>query len=172
LKTGDVEIMMNSAKETLGYCCLVGCLLFASCAKSNNEPQQVLFQTVENASESHTQITNGIHVLRSVTEWSDFWSILKTSYIPQPPLPSVNFSEKVVIAVVDSSRATGGYSITITRVQISAAGLVIQAVHQSPGPACLVTQAPSQPYHIVTAPAFSGEATLWLTETVLDCSPP
>ena len=82
----------------------------------------------------------------------------------------MNFSENVVIAVVDSSHSTGGYSITITQVETSAAGIAVQAEHQSPGPGCLVTQAPTQSYDIITVPIFSGEATLNLTETVLDCS--
>jgi hypothetical protein len=165
----EEAVMSNSVKKTIIGFCIVGCLLVASCSNSDNGQQQVSFQTVEKASVSPSQITSGIYILRTVTEWSDFWSLLKTSNFPQPPLPSVNFSENVVIAVVDSSRPTGGYSITITRLQTSAAGVVVQAVHQSPGPGCLVTQSFEQPYHIVTTPVFSGEATLNLTETVLTC---
>jgi hypothetical protein len=163
--------MINSVKETIIGFCIISCLLVAGCANSENG-QQVAFQTVEKASVSPSPLTGGIYVLRTVTEWSDFWSILKTSYIPQPPLPLVDFSEQVVIAVVDSSRTTGGHSITITHLQTSADGVAVQAVHQSPGLNCVVTQALDQPYHIVATPVFSGKATLQLTETVNNCSTP
>jgi hypothetical protein len=43
-------------------------------------------------------------------------------------------------------------------VQTSTTGIMIQAVHLSPGQICMVTEAFSQPYHIITVPFFSGEA--------------
>jgi hypothetical protein len=164
--------MINSVTKTIMSFCIAGSLFIAGCASSDTEQQQMPFQTVEQRGVSPTQLTSGIYVLRTATEWSDFWSVLKASIIPQPPLPIVNFSENVVIAVVDHSRSTGGHSITITYLLKSAAGIVVQAVHQSPGQDCLVTQATDQPYHIVTTSVFSGEATLNVTETVLNCSTP
>jgi len=164
--------MINSVTKTIMSFCIVGSLFIAGCAGSDTEQQEMPFQTVEQRGVSPTQLTSGIYVLRTATEWSNFWSVLKSSMIPQPPLPLVDFSENVVIAVVDHSRSTGGHSITITHLLKSTAGLVVQAVHQSPGQDCLVTQALDQPYHIVTTPVFSGEATLNVTETVLNCSTP
>jgi hypothetical protein len=164
--------MISSVTKTIMRFCIVGGLFVTGCASSDTDQQQMPFQTVEQGHVSPTQQASGIYVLRTATEWSSFWSVLKTSIIPQPPLPLVDFSENVVIAVVDYSRSTGGYSITITHVLTSAASIAVQAVHQSPGQGCLVTQALDQPYHIVTTPVFSGEATLNLTETVLNCSTP
>ncbi len=134
--------------------------------------EQVPLQTVEQASVSPSQIAGGVHVLRSTKAWSSFWSMLKASLVQQPPLPAVNFPDNTVIAVVDAGRPTGGYSITITDIRRSPTGVAVHAVHRSPGPGCIVTQATEQPYHIVTVPAFSGEATLNLTETVESCSTP
>ncbi len=130
---------------------------------------QLPFQTVEHASVGFSQIAGGIHLLRSTAAWSNFWSRLKAGFVQQPPLPLINFDENMVIAVVDSFRPTGGYGITITDVQRSPTGVVVRGVHSSPGHGCLVTQAFEQPYHIVTLPVFSGEATLNLTETVFAC---
>lgn len=148
-------------------------LILVSCNNSKSDQQNEVpslpFQTVENASVSPSQVTAGQYVLRSTSEWSNFWSLLKSSYVPQPQLPSVNFSDNVVLAVVDSPRATGGYSITITSVQTSSTGVIVRAVHQSPGQNCMVTEAFEQPYDIITAPVFSGEAILNLTETIQNC---
>jgi hypothetical protein len=146
--------------------------MVTGCDNPDNDGQNVPFQTLEKGSVSPSQIAGGIYVLRSETEWSNFWTVLKASYFPQPALPSVDFSEHAIIAVVDSSRTTGGYSITITHILTSAAGREVLAVHQSPGPDCLVTQALDQSYHLVTTPVFSGEATLFLTETILSCATP
>ncbi|OGW36405.1 MAG: hypothetical protein A2X58_06635 [Nitrospirae bacterium GWC2_56_14] len=164
---------MINPKEVIAGFFIAGFLLITSCADSEIG-QPVAFQTVDQDSVfvSGMTVTAGIYVVRTPTEWSDFWSAVKASYYPEPPLPPVNFSEKVVIAVVDSVQPTGGYSITITHLLKSATGVEVHAVHQSPGPDCAVTQAIEQPGHIVSTPVFSGEATLIVTETVHNCSTP
>jgi len=168
------SIMNSPINKTTLYLCIIFSFFLASCSNSNsgqqNEVPSLPFQTVESANIYPSQVTGGLYIIRSISEWSNFWSVLKASYTPQPPLPSVNFTENVVISVVDSPRPTGGYSITITSVQTSSTGAIVQAVHQSPGQNCMVTQAFTQSDHIITAPTFSGEATLNLTEIVQDCA--
>jgi hypothetical protein len=164
---------MISPKEVIIGFFIAAFLLITGCADSEIG-QPVPFQTVDQGSVfvSGMTVTAGIYVVRTEAKWSEFWSAVKASYYPEPPLPPVNFSEKVVIAVVDSVQTTGGYSITITHLQKSATGVEVHAVHQSPGADCVVTQAIEQPGHIISTPVFSGEAALTITETVENCSTP
>lgn len=110
-----------------------------------------------------------ITVIRNEADWASFWDQLYASHSPKPALPPVNFAESVVVALVDTVRPTGGYSVTVTDIQSTSSGISVVASQVSPGPACVVTQALTKPFHIVTTPAFSGTASLQLSQSVNDC---
>lgn len=110
-----------------------------------------------------------LSVIRTEADWASFWDQLHASQSPKPALPPVNFAENVIVALVDEVRATGGYTVTITDIQRSPSGIVVVASHLSPGPACAVTAAFTQPFHLVMTPVFSGEASLQLSQSVSNC---
>lgn len=159
--------MNGTLRKTLMAAILSCAVSIVGCG--NN--QELTFHTVEKSSTS-SPVEQGIHVMRSNTEWAAFWSSIKTNLSPPPPLPAVDFSSDAVIAVFDVVRPTGGYSITVTKVMGRADGYTIEAVQQSPGTSCQVSQIIEQPYQIVTARAFSGGASLIVTPTILECSAP
>jgi hypothetical protein len=150
-------------------------LLLGGCGNSGNgqppgnEQQLVTFSTVqkgEGGSLANNQAQ--VSVIRNNTDWAIFWNQLNRKYSPEPNIPSINFSESVMIALVDAPRVTGGYSITITSIQITPTGITVNANQVSPG-GCMVTQALTQPFHLVTVPVFSGGANLALSQSVLTC---
>ncbi len=168
--------MFNSITKVIHSLCIFCCFMVMSCSNSHTSQQQdgqpsIPFQTIEKGSVPYSQLTSGIYALHTSSDWSNFWNTLKVAYVPQPSAPFVNFKDNTIIAVVDVLRATGGYSVTITSVQTTTAGDMVQAVHQSPGQSCAVTQAFNQSYHIISVPTFTGVAALTLTESVQDCSP-
>ena len=166
--------MNGLLKASIMVACMV-CVVFIAGCGGSGESQQLTFQTVEKTSTflgSSSPIAEGVYVIRANSDWLAFWGNIKAYLLVTPSLPPVDFSKNTVIAVVDANRATGGYSITVTGVQVTAEGVAVEAVQQSPGPFCLVTSAFEQPYHIVTTPVFSGGASLNLDRTVLDCPAP
>ena len=155
------------------------CIFLASCGNSGGGQQLIAFQTVQKGSvppktPNNPIITPTIFVIRSATEWTDFrdlnfQSTLSSSVLPSS-LPSINFNENLIIAVVDSVQKTGGHTITITGVVSSPTGVIVQVVENFPGQNCGgVGAALDQPFHIITTSTFSGAATLNLTQTVTDC---
>lgn len=143
------------------------------CGNSGIAQQQATFNTVQKGQVSPytTDLAPQISVLRNEVQWTTFWDLLHMGYTGKPPLPSVNFSESVVIAVVDTSRPSGGYSVAITKVEATKSGITVHASAVGPGQDCGVTLALTQPFHIVTVAPFTGEAILQLTESVANCGP-
>lgn len=148
-------------------------LFLPGCGNSGNaQPQSSTFTTLQKGEISPFGNNPAqVSVIRNEVDWTTFLNVLYTNYSVKPPLPSVNFSDYVVVAVVDSPRPTGGHSITIATIKPTSSGVTVHSSAVSPGQSCIVTQAFTQPFHIVTVPAFSGEATLELSQSVANCGP-
>jgi hypothetical protein len=113
--------------------------------------------------------TPTVFVIRSTTEWTDFW---KFSMTVPTSMTSINFNENMFLAVVDGTQSVDGYSITITGVQRTLDGVIVQAVENSPGQNCSVQPWVNQPCHIITTAYISGGATLNLNKKMTNCTSP
>ncbi|MCS7167884.1 MAG: protease complex subunit PrcB family protein [Gemmatales bacterium] len=93
-------------------------------------------------------------VIRDAKTWADWWDKVHSRVIPKPELPEVDFTKHMVVAVFMGMRSTGGYAIRITDVRWDKAKDKLQILVQeiSPAPGAIVTQALTQPYHIVVIP--------------------
>lgn len=136
-----------------------------------NAQQQAPFKTLQKGAVSpHDNKPIQVSIIRNEVEWANFWNLLYTNYLPKPALPSVDFNESVLVSVVDTTRPSGGYSITITNIQPTSSGITVNASQVPPGQSCSSTAALTQPFHVVTTPIFSGVATLELSQSVFNCS--
>ncbi|MHA1963753.1 MAG: protease complex subunit PrcB family protein [Candidatus Thorarchaeota archaeon] len=88
-------------------------------------------------------------VIEDNESWSALWTDLHNISTGYPDLPTVNFSQEVIIAVFIGGFPTGGYSANITRIDINLTGLIVYVDEVHPGEGCGVTMAFTQPYHIV-----------------------
>ena len=70
-------------------------------------------------------------------------------HVPAPNAPEVDFSEEMVIAIFSGEKPTGGYSIEITKVELDEDEVTIFFEEVSPEPGQPVTEALTQPFHIV-----------------------
>ena len=164
---------MKVTRLFLGLCILSSLTVLGCGDTSENVQQQVSFNTLQKGTVSPHALDSQfqINVFRNEVGWANFWNLLYTNYSSKPALPSVNFSDNVILSVIDSSRSSGGYSITITQIQASTSGVTVYALQESPGQGCGSTTAFDQPFHIVTTPIFSGVAALNLSQSVRNCSP-
>lgn len=144
----------------------------SGCGDSSNAQQTASISSVQKGELSpNGSNTTQLTVIRNEADWAAFWDLLYANHLPKPARPPVNFAETAVVALVDSQRPTGGYSVTITDIRPTSSGISVIASQVSPGPACIVTQALTQPFHIVTTAAFSGAAALELSHSVTNCGP-
>lgn|SRR3989338_3702850 len=106
------------------------------------------FETIARSARSgHNDRKN--YVIKEASEWRSLWDIVYAGTTPKPVLPGINFNNEIIIAVFQGMRFTGGYSIEIMNVIEKNNSLEILVKETSPSPGSFVTQAFTQPFHIV-----------------------
>ncbi|MGA1871701.1 MAG: protease complex subunit PrcB family protein [bacterium] len=100
-------------------------------------------------------------------ELVDFWSKHNSKRFPPTNVPDIDFEKEIVVAVIDSE-STGGYSIEIEGLEESEKNVIVKVIKISPGPHCAVTEAETQPNHIIKTARNSRPFLLSLTNIVDD----
>ncbi len=102
-------------------------------------------------------------------EWEEFWSRHQADVTPAPALPTVDFSQQVVIAAVDQQESSGGYRFEITDVVPDADSVVVLVDKAVPGADCVVTAEITRPFHIVRTAKTSLMPELVMREETYSC---
>lgn len=110
-------------------------------------------------------------VLRDEEAYASFWERLHTGRTPVPDRPEVDFENRVVIAIVQGRRPTGGYRVEVDEVWASKdeEQIQVQFTETVPGEGCIVTQAATSPYVLVTVEAQGEEVTFVGAEETRSC---
>eukprot|EP00592_Proboscia_alata_P026307 CAMPEP_0194450148 /NCGR_PEP_ID=MMETSP0176-20130528/130552_1 /TAXON_ID=216777 /ORGANISM="Proboscia alata, Strain PI-D3" /LENGTH=144 /DNA_ID=CAMNT_0039277377 /DNA_START=592 /DNA_END=1029 /DNA_ORIENTATION=+ len=85
-------------------------------------------------------------------ELESFWSKHKSKDFPIPPIPDVDFEgdHAVVAAVFSGLKSSGGYGIEMKSVSVNEKDdVVIHYETNKPSPDSIVSDIPTQPFHIV-----------------------
>ena len=93
---------------------------------------------------------------RNPADWTALWKKHASTDSNFPPLPAIDFTKEIAVAVFLGEKPTGGHDIEITSVERSGDNLVVSFVERSPQPGGVVTQAFTQPFHIVRVAAQSS----------------
>lgn len=101
--------------------------------------------------------------------WAELWSTHASVVVPTRAPPGVSFDDKMLIAVFDREQATGGFAIEVQSIVADESGIVVEVLRTVPGSGCAVTQALTQPFHMVLADAADGDVQLVVTDRALDC---
>lgn len=94
-------------------------------------------------------VTREQFVIYAPDQWEEFWGRHTSMQVTAPDAPEVDFSRKMAVAVFSGEKPTGGYSIEITRVDCDEDEATIFFKEVSPEPGQPVTEALTQPFHIV-----------------------
>ena len=95
--------------------------------------------------------------IRTAQEWQDLWHKHASNSPTPPPLPAVDFSRKMVIAIFLGTKPTGGYGVEILRVKMSGDKLLALYKETVPPRGAMVTQVLTQPYHMIKIQQSSVE---------------
>jgi hypothetical protein len=111
-------------------------------------PAEIPFETVLD------EASSGLHearreAVRDEEAWARLWADTHESVTPQPPLPPVDFSRDMLIAVATGTRPTGGFDIKIRGVALRGERLEVVVHETCPAPGAAVTLALTQPVEIV-----------------------
>lgn len=93
-----------------------------------------------------------------------------TSYSdrPHPEVPQIDFDKELVIALVDVSEPSAGFSIEINELEERPDEIVVRATKLTPNPECLYAAVITYPRHVITTSATDKPFVLSLTEKCRD----
>lgn len=98
----------------------------------------------------------GMKAIRS----EDEWAAAQTQFQSAPnSLPAIDFGKDMLIIAAMGQRNTGGYQIKITKITASEESLVIHYQTRTPAASDFVTQALTNPYHIIRLPRTEAPLT-------------
>jgi hypothetical protein len=109
-------------------------------------------------------------VLADREAWEALWAEIYATIVPRPEVPGVDFSDHVLVGLAMGRRATGGFSIEVEAVHRQGDELWVTVVERSPGPSCLLTQAPTSPVTVVRVPRTVGPLHLVERQETTGCS--
>jgi hypothetical protein len=115
---------------------------------SSQSKSQVTFHTVGKGSRSGVRAFRQ-SVVRTQAEWEMLWQRHTSAETNLSPPPALDFNKEIAVAIFLGEKPTGGFAVEIVRVERIGDELVINYKEASPAPGAIVTQALTQPFHIV-----------------------
>ena len=113
---------------------------------------QVAFQTIVKGNRSGVREFQQ-QVARNQNEWKTLWQRhTATETNPSAP-PAIDFNKEIVIAIFLGEKPTGGYAVEIIQIDGSNGEFEIVFRELNPPPGGIVTQALTQPFHMIRVAA-------------------
>ena len=128
-----------------------GAEVVPSSAESNKEKIiPISFCTIDKGSQSGIKEQRFV-VVKTEKEWEDLWRLHKGTFLPEQRIPSVDLKQEMIIGVFSGEKRTGGYRIEITKIEENGEKrqLIVFFLESQPPSRAMVTEALTQPYHIV-----------------------
>jgi hypothetical protein len=91
-------------------------------------------------------------VVKTAAEFEALWR----AHSPGRPVPAVDFSKNMVVAVFLGSRPSSGYEVQITNVSRDGDALLVTWTERRPGRDQMAAQVMTAPAHLVVVPRFEG----------------
>jgi len=118
---------------------------------------------------SHSGYTNQSYlVIQDGQAWVELWNQHMLFLADPLPLPEVDFSANMVVAVFMGEARTGGYALRIYDMVDVGESIIVKMEKIEPGPNCIVPQVLTQPYHIVQIAKTDKPITFDITTTILE----
>jgi len=105
---------------------------------------------------THSEVSAARQVtIRDREAWLSLWRAHGSSR----PLPAVDFSREMVVAVFLGSRPTAGYAVEIVGYRQAGDAIVVQYRETAPAPDAITAQVIVSPYDVVAIPKRTGNVT-------------
>jgi hypothetical protein len=108
-------------------------------------------------------------VLTSPQEWTALWDRAYANHMPRPPVPTVDFAERIVVVAAMGPRSSGGYAIRVDAVHRDGDDLYVRVHEISPGARCLVSAVLTAPVTAVALPRLGGQVVFVESAETRDC---
>jgi hypothetical protein len=108
-------------------------------------------------------------VVRDTAGWRRAWEAIHRPFIPQPPVPRVDFSREMVIVAALGKRPSQGYGIVIEEAEQDSGAIEVAIRKTAPGSGCLVSAAVTQPVDVARLPASDQPVRFRERNVVVPC---
>jgi hypothetical protein len=88
-------------------------------------------------------------VIRNQDEWNAFWKRHSSTDTNSMLAPIIDFSREMVVGIFLGEKSTGGYEVEMVRAERRDSSLYFYYREESPPVGAIVTQALTQPFHLV-----------------------
>ncbi len=107
-------------------------------------------------------------IIVSTEEWRDMWLYVHGSQVA--PLPAVDFSRYVVLALFLGEKSSGGHSLDIVGMRSVGDSLIVSVDELSPGEGCSVFAGVTTPFTFVAVKKFTGSFATEVAQRVVQCT--
>ena len=128
-----------------------GAYVISSSANSSKEGTiSISFSTIDKGFRSGIK-ERKVVTIKSEKEWESFWHLHNAPFAPEKQIPLIDLQQEMIVAVFSGEKNTGGYGITITKIEEDQkkGEIIVLLLETQPPPKAMFTQAITQPYHIV-----------------------
>jgi hypothetical protein len=119
-----------------------------ACATPIKAGQDIEFSTIDRGQYSGVMHADCL-VVDSATELAELWHQIHLVRSVEPPVPDVDFTYEIVLAVFQGEQPSGGHTIAIDRITERVSGTIVDVSLSTPRPDAMVTMALTSPYHLV-----------------------
>src|SRR4029450_3538917 len=95
-------------------------------------------------------------VIRNQDEWNAFWKRHSSIDTNPPPAPIIDFDREMVVGLFLGEKSTGGYEAEIVQAERRDSSLYFYYREKGPSPGAMVTQALTQPFHLVRVAKYDN----------------
>jgi len=113
--------------------------------------------------------TATVLIVRDPSSWRDLWYHLYSPYNEVPPLPAIDFTTEMIVAVASGEHPTAGYDVLLTAAALDRGVVVVQALERSPGTDCVTAQVLTHPIDLARLPKREGPVVVAVTQRVRHC---
>jgi hypothetical protein len=107
--------------------------------------------------------------ITSQADWVKFWNTIHAGIKPFPQLLPVDFTQDMVIAIVQGPVTMSGYSLQLTSILRNGADMEVAFVSYQPNAACASVPSPTDNYLLLSTPKVSGTVTFMPTLRSIKC---
>jgi len=100
--------------------------------------------------ETHSGLDKPLsEVVHDEGRWRELWDQIHRGVSPRPPLPPMDFSRHMLIAVATGTRRSGGFGIAVRSVAVYENELEVDVLESCPASGAMVSLALTQPVAVV-----------------------
>ena len=164
-------ILYNKYFQTFAIALLFFGLFACKQSKSTTtqtKTKSLNFEKIEDGTQCGIK-TDTLMLIRNINDLNTNWKKLKSNMGGAVKIPVVDFSKHNIIIVAQGMKNSGGYSVDIKSVNVTANNVIVNADFNKPGKNCIVTDVITYPYEVIKIPKVNKMVLLNKKEITNDC---